>query len=292
MTVLHDALARSRRLAPRSAALYRKGIDAFVAFTGAGPWNGAGVEAFRDALAARGLRPASVNAHLAGVRYASRRLADLGMGLDFARAAELQRVPWGLRRVLSLAEARALVRACDGSAPRDLRDRALLLVALRTGLRRAELVRLGLDDVTPGALRVHRKGGRVEVVPLDAEAGAALRAWIAWLRRHGVRAGFVFRSVARWPSIEGGHFRIGQSLSPDGMRRALAARAARAHLRGVHPHALRHTFVTLALGAGVPLARVALLASHRDPKTTMRYAHLLGLGDEAADPGGVLPPLT
>ena len=292
MTILHDALGRSRRLAPRSVTLYRKGLDAFVAFAGRGPWNGAHVEAFRDALAARGLRPASINAYLAGVRYASRRAADLGLGQDFARAAELQRVEWGLRRVLSLAETKALVRACEGSTPRDLRDRALVIVALRTGLRRSELVRLGFSDLASAALRVRRKGGRVETLPLDIEARRALEAWLGWLRRRGVRGGFVFRSIPRWPSLEDGRWRVGPSLSADGFRRALLNRARQAGLRGVHPHALRHTFVTLALASGQSLARVALLASHRDPKTTLRYAHLLGLRDEATDQAGALPPLT
>lgn len=293
-TVLHDALARSRRLAPRSAALYRRGLDAFVGFAGPGPWTGAHVEAFRDALAARGLRPASVNAYLAGVRYASRRLADLGLGPDFARAAELQRIDWAPRAVLTLSQARALVAACQGREPRDLRDRALILIGLRAGLRRAEIVGLGFDDVAPEALRVRRKGGRVETVPLDDEAGAALRAWSGWLARRGIRTGPVFRAVSPRPALEGGAWGVGaRALTADGFRRALAARAARAGLRGVHPHALRHTFVTLALQAGQPLARVALLASHRDPKTTMRYAHLAGWHEVAPDAGpkGALPPL-
>ncbi len=39
----------------------------------------------------------------------------------------------------------------------------------------------------------------------------------------------------------------------------------------ISPHSLRHSFITAALGAGVPLRDVQEAASHADPRTTMRY---------------------
>jgi site-specific recombinase XerD len=51
--------------------------------------------------------------------------------------------------------------------------------------------------------------------------------------------------------------------------RRLAKRAGVGH--NVHPHSLRHAFITAALDAGVPLRDVQEAASHADPRTTMRY---------------------
>ncbi len=39
----------------------------------------------------------------------------------------------------------------------------------------------------------------------------------------------------------------------------------------ISPHSLRHSFITAALDAGVPLRDVQEAASHADPRTTMRY---------------------
>jgi site-specific recombinase XerD len=61
------------------------------------------------------------------------------------------------------------------------------------------------------------------------------------------------------------------------MRRDTAARmvqrlAKRAGItKHIGPHSLRHSFITAALDAGVPLRDVQEAASHADPRTTMRY---------------------
>ena len=45
----------------------------------------------------------------------------------------------------------------------------------------------------------------------------------------------------------------------------------RVHAARMHPHMLRHTFVTTMLDAGVDLRDVQIAARHADPRTTMRY---------------------
>jgi integrase/recombinase XerD len=49
------------------------------------------------------------------------------------------------------------------------------------------------------------------------------------------------------------------------------ARAAGISTQRMHPHKLRHTFVTTMLDAGVDLRDVQIAARHADPRTTMRY---------------------
>ncbi len=61
--------------------------------------------------------------------------------------------------------------------------------------------------------------------------------------------------------------------SPDGSARRLKhlARTAGVRMPRMHPHRLRHTYVTTMLDAGVPLRDVQIATRHADPRTTMRY---------------------
>jgi integrase len=52
--------------------------------------------------------------------------------------------------------------------------------------------------------------------------------------------------------------------------------------KNVGPHTLRHSFITAALDAGVPLRDVQEAASHADPRTTMRYDRARGSLDRHA----------
>ncbi|KAB8141370.1 tyrosine-type recombinase/integrase [Chloroflexia bacterium SDU3-3] len=54
--------------------------------------------------------------------------------------------------------------------------------------------------------------------------------------------------------------------------------------QGRSPHSLRHSFVTLAIRGGASVAQAQAAARHKDPRTTMRYAHdLQNLDDNAVD---------
>jgi len=67
--------------------------------------------------------------------------------------------------------------------------------------------------------------------------------------------------------------RTGRAMSREHAGRIVKRVAAAAGLdpAKVHPHAFRHTFVTVSLEAGVPLHRVQRDARHADPRTTQRY---------------------
>jgi integrase/recombinase XerD len=74
---------------------------------------------------------------------------------------------------------------------------------------------------------------------------------------------------AHGPIFRGAH---GQRLDRHAVARIVRrlARAAGVTKR-ISPHSLRHSFITAALDAGVPLRDVQEAASHADPRTTMRY---------------------
>lgn len=105
-------------------------------------------------------------------------------------------------------------------------------------------------------MRVHGKGDKVALVPLPPAVGRAIdRA------ADGRGRGPLLRSTA------------GTRMSRHVATRRLKALAGTAGLsiQRMHPHMLRHTFVTTMLDAGVDLRDVQIAARHADPRTTMRY---------------------
>ncbi|NNB84591.1 tyrosine-type recombinase/integrase [Corallococcus exiguus] len=163
---------------------------------------------------------------------------------------------------LNFEEADRLVRSAEPTW------RAMVTVALHTGLRRGELIALQWDvvDLVAGRLVVKRnvwrghfgspKGGRSREVPLNAIALDALKA-----HRH-LRGPFVFCDDA------------GDFLKNDTCRNAILRTSKRAGLRPIGWHTLRHSFASHLVMRGVPLKAIQELLGHASIEMTMRYAHL------------------
>ncbi|MDE0006620.1 MAG: tyrosine-type recombinase/integrase [Rhodospirillaceae bacterium] len=190
---------------------------------------------------------------------------------------------------LNQEETEALLRAPDRSTRSGRRDRALLLVALQTGLRAAELIGLRFDDVEfgPGAhVRCHGKGRKERCTPLRRDALAALREWLDELPAESGKPVF--------PNQRGG------VLSHDGLayvvaRHLAVARTACPSLRKkrVTPHVLRHTAAMELLQNGVDRSVIALWLGHESVETTYIHLHAdLALKEQAmarTTPGDMPP---
>jgi integrase/recombinase XerC len=153
-------------------------------------------------------------------------------------------------------EAERAVSAADTPTRRRLavRDWALVVFLLNTGLRIAELCALTPEDVQIGersgwVIVRGGKGSKNRRVPLNAEARRALKAWLEE-REGGV--GTVF------------------DLTPSGAYRRLVILGRRAGV-AVHPHTLRHTLAKNLVDAGVGLHEVAALLGHSSLNTTRVY---------------------
>ena len=105
-------------------------------------------------------------------------------------------------------------------------------------------------------LRVRGKGDKTALVPLPPAVGRAIEAAIA-----GRDTGPILRSRRGT--------RTDRHCATRLLRRL--AQTAGVHLSRIHPHMLRHTFVTTMLDAGVDLRDVQIAARDADPRTTMRY---------------------
>ena len=140
------------------------------------------------------------------------------------------------------------------------RDHALACLFALNGLRISEALGADIDnlDVNRGhrTLFILRKGGKTATIPLSPRTARALDLYI------GEReTGPIFLN-------HDGTRRLDRHASARIVRR-LAKRAGID--KRISPHSLRHSFITAALDAGVPLRDVQEAASHADPRTTMRY---------------------
>ena len=157
------------------------------------------------------------------------------------------------------------VITCAGQAGPALRNRALVLLLARLGLRSHEVVRLRLGDIdwTSGRLRVVGKGGREAQLPLPQDAGDAVLSYLR-TERPPASTDVVFLS-SRAP--------IGP-LRTAGLRdvvaRAIERAAVQAPSRG--PHLQRHSLATRWLRDGAALDSIGAVLRHRHVDTTALYA--------------------
>lgn len=277
------------KLSPTTRALYQMVVRGYVRFAGARPqdWSAASIEAWRDSLT---ISPAAKNVYLAAVKRAARRWAALHETYDFSAAVEGVLVPATKhpRSPTPLAEIElsSMLGTCARSDnPVDLRDRALLAIAIATGLRRAALARIECDDldVHERSIVVIEKRNRRHRVVLGEAAWQRVEQWLAWLRRRHVPTtgtSRVWRSLRRCLDAELG-WCVGGGMEPDAIYRIVRRRAKRAGITArVCTHSLRHSLVALLRNRGVPDEQIAKRLGHASTSTTALYG-----GDIVRDVG-------
>ena len=142
------------------------------------------------------------------------------------------------------------------------RDRALIAVLSRCGLRVSEACSLTVDNIhwstgTP-SLRFTGKRNKERVVPMNLEVQDVLREWLE--SRRFSDSPYVFCNL-----------RNGQRLSRKTVWAAMKTYAQRAGIRHVHPHMLRHTFGTDLADRNVPVERIKDLMGHASIETSSIY---------------------
>ncbi len=185
-----------------------------------------------------------------------------GGPLDRAVPKAANRRP-GLPRPLEQGQVAALLASCDQQTAMGRRDLAMLTLLARLGLRAGEVAGLTLDDIDwrSGEISIAGKGGRRDRLPLPADAGQAIAAWLL----HGRPARALDRSVfirARAPR---------SGLTAGAVTQAVAAAAQRAGLGAIYAHRLRHSAATAMLAGGGSLAEIGQVLRHRRAQTTSAY---------------------
>lgn len=170
--------------------------------------------------------------------------------------------------VLTAAECYALLDAC-GRSYAGRRNRAIIIVGWRAGLRCAEALALRPKDVDldRGRIQVlHGKGDKRRVVAIDPAAGAIIDRWLIERRKLGVSGAQPLFCVISKPTI-------GQPMHAAYVRDLMKVLARKAGIeKRVHYHGLRHTYAAHLMDSGVPIHYIRRMLGHSSIAITERYA--------------------
>src|SRR6266700_5928641 len=173
-------------------------------------------------------------------------------------------------RALKREEAKVLLDAIDRRTALGKRDYALIMLLIRTGIRRTEAVTLTIGDLVMEqgyhiAIIQHGKGNKRGFAKLPVEVWQVINDYlVAAGREHAVPEAPLFVSFRK------GDHPQEKPLHPNQVERIVKQHA---HAVGIamSPHGMRASFITLAFEGGADLALVQDAARHKDPRTTRRY---------------------
>ena len=172
-----------------------------------------------------------------------------------------------LPRYLQSDEVERVIASCDPATPVGRRDRAILLLLARLGLRAGDIVQLRLDDLdwTQAAIRVSGKGRRQTLLPLTQEIGDAIATYIKDGRPQTGADTLFIRSRAPFRALAS-HCAISVVVA-----RAMRRAGVTCPSRGA-AHVLRHFVASSMLRQGASLQEIAVILRHRSITTTEIYA--------------------
>lgn len=269
---------RARSLSPATLRSYRSAVERFLAWCDAEhiDWRSPERRDLRRYIAALGTsgRRATVQQRLAALGTFYRFWVREGsVPRDplhaLARPQRERRLP----DVLSTDQVVGLIEVAAAGERRELalRDTALVELLYGAGLRIAELVAIGIDDINldRGEARVTGKGDKERVVLFGTPCIAALGGYVREARP------VLAAHASGRPTTALFLNRNGTPLGERGARARLDSIAKRAGLpEAFHPHTLRHSFATHLLDGGADLRVVQELLGHESLATTQVYTHV------------------
>ena len=174
-----------------------------------------------------------------------------------------------LPRAIAADHARQAIDSCSPHTAVGRRDRAVLLLLARLGLRSGEIRSLMLDDVDwdTGCLRVRGKGRRECLLPLPNEVGQAIAAYLRDGRPLSADRHLFLRARAPIRGLLPGADGIGSIV-----KHALERAGIDTPHRGSHQ--FRHALAVQMLQRGASLPEIGDLLRHRSPQTTTIYARV------------------
>ena len=216
-----------------------------------------------ESLQKAGRAEGTVAARFRALRRYFRWLEDIGEIKDSPmRKMQQPKISEKMAPCLGLDELKALLKACSGSRWVDRRDRALIRLAVDSGLRRSELADLQMEDIdlTQGVVRVRRgKGARERLSAFGKKTASDLSSYVR--ARRGLR------------DADSPYFFLGGRggrLTASGVYQAVRGRGQEAGLK-TYTHILRHTFAHMAKAGGASDEDVMTLGGWRDSAMMRAY---------------------
>src|SRR5512139_266097 len=209
----------------------------------------------------RGVKPSTIDMRVRSLRAFFHFLIDEGaLGPEMLLKKVKIKVPEALPRAMDPDDVKRLIKVVT-----DTRDRAMVLVLLRTGMRIGELLHTLVSEVSVKERKIEiyeaQKTQVGRVVYLTEDAVVALK---AWLRKRESQKKYLI------------YTRRGQTMSYPAARMMFQKYLDKAGLlhKGYTLHCLRHTFATELLNAGMHLECLQQLLGHESVEMTRRYAKL------------------
>ena len=259
----------ARGIAPRTLENYRESVKGFVAFMEphAPTLDAVQPQHIRKWLIEKQRK--GVSAHTVRNAYRIPRIfwrwclrEELTTNDPFAKV-EKPKAPPKVKPALTPDEVEQILRACEGKHWLRLRDKALCLLLLDTGLRIHEAHRLTVEDAKQEVLLIRGKGSKQRVVFLSAEVRLALKRYL------NACPFAPSRDAPLWWGERG-------ALTLHGLKLAIRRIGKRAGLnRPLGAHAFRRTFATWSLRNGIDLEHLRQLMGHSDYAVLRQYLSLV-----------------
>jgi integrase/recombinase XerD len=210
----------------------------------------------------RGMKASTVNMRLAMLKAFLRFLIERGvLPMDLLGRKMSIKVPDALPRAMDPDDVRRLIAMLEG-----VRDRAIVLVLLRTGMRVGELLNTIVEDVNIKERRIEiYEGEKTLVGRVVYLSDDALKALEAWLKVRAPNKTYIFYSQGKRNSIS---YQAVRAIFKKHLEKAGISH------KGYTIHCLRHTCATDLLNAGMRLECVQQLLGHSTIEMTRRYARL------------------
>lgn len=156
-----------------------------------------------------------------------------------------------------------MLALCSPHSTTGIRNRALLMLLYRSGLRVSEVLAVRPTDIDVAHHSVRllsTKSGRAQTRGFHPSAVDSLMRWMERRKQLAIKGGPLFVTLS------------GHPVSDDYVRVLLRRLAAQAGVdRRVHPHALRHTYAAELVAANVPVTVIRQLLGHSHLSVTIRY---------------------
>lgn len=183
---------------------------------------------------------------------------------DPTSSLETIKIPEKSPEYLSKEQQTILIRTIEKTATPYYKQRDLMIVKLllKTGLRRAEIVGLNIEDIDfyKSTLKVKRKGNKQVFVSMHPQLVIDIKMYLEEVTRASNEPLFLSKK--------------GKRLSASSIWHLVKSYACKAGLNKVITvHSLRHTFASTLLAQGFAIPFIQTLMGHKSPETTSRYLH-------------------
>lgn len=275
MSILEEIIDNNPNLAYTTRETYKTAVREYVRYAGTDPskWTEISVEDWRDSLLTNGINPGTIKRYLSGLKHAVKRLVKRGkLPIDIVSNVETPRIKntSKKRKAITEDDAKRMLATCTTASVIDVRDAAILTTGFYTGIRKSEILQLSFENIifvgaTPIAANVTIKGGDIHYVPFNIRVQTALASWVGMLNSAGITTGRLFRGV-RGTTIQA-------PLSTVGFYKIVVERAKKAGITTkVHPHIMRHSFISWLVAKGVPAVEIRSLTGQKTDSMITHYS--------------------